>query len=298
MGAYRSPEEGNRRREERSHGRGLEELFSGRQGDLDVDGEGKADSANRVRETNREGETKGDDEPHEEGAGEQREMPARVDDDDPAQGGVAAEPSTAEAEGKGGTRDLLRDREKGDGGGRGSGACSPDPRQQRDKGHPRLPHEDGRHGSGYRSPGRQQLQEERRRGGYRSPELWRHQDSGRGEVCTHQIRGGITTGEAGGSCALQVLVTLVMRDVEATTARLICNGIMERGGEARRARPTGTGNMKKAGEADTARSFGNREGMRGAAEGITHLIGTGSMTEDVLVREDGINATAERKAAG
>ncbi|CAI5529536.1 unnamed protein product, partial [Closterium sp. Naga37s-1] len=95
-----------------------------------------------------------------------------------------------------------------------------------------------------------------------------------------------------------VLVTLVMRDAEATTARLICNGIMERGGEARRARPTGTGNMEKAGEADTARSFGNRAGMRGAAEGITHLIGTGSMTEDVPVREDGINATAERKAAG
>ncbi|CAI5988117.1 unnamed protein product [Closterium sp. NIES-65] len=388
-GAYRSPEEGYRRREGRSRGRGLEGLFSGRQGDLDVDGEDEADSANRVRETNREGETKGDDEPQEEGAGEQREMPAGVDDDDPAQAGVAAEPSTAEAEEKGGTtRDLPRDGEKGDGGGRGSGARSPDPRQQRDEGRgdgarspdprlnrnggrgggarspePRLNRDGGRDG-GTRSPDPRMYREGGRGGGARSPDPRQQRDEGlrarqiggrivtgnavaararqtrvsrtrtggteaatarqdgsncrkkgaeaatarqsygdtrtvdAGEACAHQIRGGITTGEAGGSCALQVLVTLVMRDAEATTARLICNGIMERGGEARRARPTGTGNMKKAGEADTARSFGNRAGMRGAAEGITHLIGTGSMTEDVPVREDGINAKAERKAAG
>ncbi|CAI5482534.1 unnamed protein product [Closterium sp. Yama58-4] len=102
-GAYRSPEEGYRRREDRSRRRGLEELFSGRQGDLDVDGKDEVDSANRVRETTRDGETKGDDESQDQGAGEQRVMPAEVDDGDPAQTGVVAEPSTAETHGKGGT---------------------------------------------------------------------------------------------------------------------------------------------------------------------------------------------------
>ncbi|CAI5968329.1 unnamed protein product [Closterium sp. NIES-65] len=307
-GAYCSPEEGYRRREERGRGRGLEGLFSGRQGDLDVDGEDEADSANRVRETNREGETEGDDEPQEEGAAEQRERPAGADDDDPAQAGVATEPSTAEAEEKGGTtRDLPRDEEKGDGGGHGSGAHSPEPRQQRVEGRgdgARLPYprlkQDGGRGGGARSPDPRQQRGEGRgteagtaRQGYGDT---RRVDAGK--VCAHQIRGGITTGEAEGSGALQVLVTLVMRDAEATTARRICNGIMKRGGEARRARPTGTGNMKKAGVADTARSCSNRARMRGTVEGAAHLIGTGSMTEDVPVREDGIDVTAERKAAG
>ncbi|CAI5967763.1 unnamed protein product [Closterium sp. NIES-64] len=354
-GAYCSPEEGYRRREERGRGRGLEGLFSGRQGDLDVDGEDEADSANRVRETNREGETEGDDEPQEEGAAEQRERPAGADDDDPAQAGVATEPSTAEAEEKGGTtRDLPRDEEKGDGGGHGSGAHSPEPRQQRVEGRgdgARLPYprlkQDGGRGGGARSPDPRQQRGEGRGDGARSPDPRLNRDGGRGgdarspdprpnrdggrdggtrspdprmtggteagtarqgygdtrrvdagKVCAHQIRGGITTGEAEGSGALQVLVTLVMRDAEATTARRICNGIMKRGGEARRARPTGTGNMKKAGVADTARSCSNRARMRGTVEGAAHLIGTGSMTEDVPVREDGIDVTAERKAAG
>ncbi|CAI5991724.1 unnamed protein product [Closterium sp. NIES-64] len=341
-GAYCSPEEGYRRREERGRGRGLEGLFSGRQGDLDVDGEDEADSANRVRETNREGETEGDDEPQEEGAAEQRERPAGADDDDPAQAGVATEPSTAEAEEKGGTtRDLPRDEEKGDGGGHGSGAHSPEPRQQRVEGHAaamRARQSLGRIGMGDATEARarqihgcigkggvaairarqiggrivtgnavaaraRQTRVSRTRTGGTEAGTARqgYGDTRRvdaGKVCAHQIRGGITTGEAEGSGALQVLVTLVMRDAEATTARRICNGIMKRGGEARRARPTGTGNMKKAGVADTARSCSNRARMRGTVEGAAHLIGTGSMTEDVPVREDGIDVTAERKAAG
>ncbi|CAI5482626.1 unnamed protein product [Closterium sp. Yama58-4] len=348
-GVYRSPEEGYRRREERSRGRGLEEFFSGRQGNLDVDGEDEADSANQVRETNREGETKGDDGSQEEGAGEQREMPAGVKDDDPAHAGVAAEPSATEADEKGGTRDLPRDGEKGDGGGRGSGARSPDPRQQRDKGRgggarspdprlhrdggrsggarspepplnrdggrgggarspdprvyreggrnggmrspdrrqtrdgergggarspdPRLPYEDGRRGSGYRSPGRQPLHAERHGGGYRSPVPRQHQDGGRrGSVRSPDPR-RYHDWRSGGE----------LRSPDPRYPR-----DERRGGGYRSPDP-----QRYHGE-----SIGNRAGMRGAAAGITHLSGTGSMTEDVLVREDGSNATAEGEAAG
>ncbi|CAI5467890.1 unnamed protein product [Closterium sp. Yama58-4] len=352
-GAYRSPEEGYRRREDRSRGRGLEELFSGRQGNLDVDGEDEVDSANRVRETTRDGETKGDDESQEQGAGEQRDMPAGVHDGDSAQTGMAAEPSTAETNGKGGTRDLPRDGEKGDGGGRGGGARSPDPRRQRDEGHgdgARSPDlclsRDGGCGGGARSPeprlnravvrasqiggrivaGKAMAVRARQthdvRTGTRGTEVAIARRYGSscmkkgteaatarlshgsskimdaGELGAHRISGGITTGEAKGNASLQALVILVMRDAEAATARLTCNGTMERDGKARRARPTGTGNLEKAGEADTGHSLCNRAGMGGAAVGITHLSGTGSMMEDVPVRKAGVNATAGREVAG
>ncbi|CAI5480363.1 unnamed protein product [Closterium sp. Yama58-4] len=329
-GAYRSPEEGYRRREERSRGRGLEESFSGRQGDLDMDGDDEADSANRVRETNRDGEIKGDDESPEEGAGEQREKPAEVEDKDPAQAGVAAEPSTVEADGKGGSRDLPHDEEKGDGGGRGSGARASDSLRARQirgctgKGGrvaTRARRIDGRTMAG-KAVAAHAHQTHDVRTGARGMEaaIARQCGSsymktgagaatarlshgstktmGAGEVGAHQIRGGITTGEAEGSGALQVPGIHVTRDAEATTARLVGNGIMERDGEARRTCPSGTGVLEKAGKADMARGHGNRAGKGGAAMGITHLIDTGGMTEGVPVRKDGISAAAEKEAVG
>ncbi|CAI5528818.1 unnamed protein product, partial [Closterium sp. Naga37s-1] len=271
-----------------------------------------------------------------EGAGEQRDMPAGVNNDDPAQAGVAAEPSTAEADGKSGARNQPCGGEKSDGGKRSSGSRSPDPRQQRDEGRgggarspdPRL-NRDGGRGGGARSPDLRLNRDGGRGGGARLPDPRLHRDGGRGggvrspdprqnraeaatarqirgstgtvgagAVRTRQIRGGITAEEAEGICAHQILITLVMRDAEVAIARLTCNGTVERSGEARRARLTGTCNMKKAGKADTVRSIGNRAGAGGTAVGLARLAGVGNTTEDVPVREDGINAAAEREAAG
>ncbi|CAI5483036.1 unnamed protein product [Closterium sp. Yama58-4] len=326
-GAYRSPEEGYRRRKDRGRGRGLEELFSGRQGDLDVDGEEEIDSANKVQELDREGETKGDDEFQEEGAGEQREMPVGVKDDDPAQAGVAAKPSAAEADGQSG-RNLQRGGEEGDGGGRGSGGRSPDPRRRGD----------GARGGGMRSPDPRLNRDGGRSGGARSPDPRLNHNRGgavkgsvvaacarqmhgccgrrsveaaiarqiRGSTETvgtgaeraHRIRRGITIGGAGGVGAHLVPINPVRRDEEAATARLSSSVIMERSMEVRRARLTGTCSTKEAGEVDSVRSNGITVGMKDAVGDLAPLADISGMMEGTPMREDETNATAEREAVG
>ncbi|CAI6008831.1 unnamed protein product [Closterium sp. NIES-65] len=301
-GAYRSPEEGYRRREDRSRGRGLEEFFSGRQGDLDVDGEDEADTANKAQETNREGEAKGDDEAQEEGAGEQREMPAGVKEADSTQAGAAAEPSAAKPDGTNGAWNQPRGEEKNDGGRRSSGPRSPNPRQHRDEkrgGEGRVPdlrqhrdvgrgdgalasgqrqHRDGGHAGGARSPDPRPQHDERREGGYRSPD----------PRSLHEERRGSSYRSPDPR----------QRHAKVAIARLTRDGTMEGGGEVRRARQIGVSDTRKAREADTARRRGSGAGMEGRALGLARLGGIGSVTKDVPVKEDRINAAAEWEAAG
>ncbi|CAI5941397.1 unnamed protein product [Closterium sp. NIES-64] len=316
-GAYRSPDEGYRRREERSRGRGLEELFSGRQGDLDVDGEDEADMANKAQETDPEGEAKGDDEAQEEGAGGQRDMPTGVKEADPTQAGVAAEPSAAKADGKNGGRNQSRGEEK-DGRRRSSGSRSPNPRQHRDE------KCGGEASDGIAMGGTLAARARQIRGcsvtrGAKAAiaRLIRGRRMTRGAeavtarqfrgsavtenaevVRTRQIRGGITAGGAKGTRAHQIRITIMMGDAEMGIARMTRNGIMEGGGEARRARRIGVSDTRRAEETDIARRRGSEAGMEGRAVGLARLGDTGSVTKDMSEKEDRINAAAEGEAAG
>ncbi|CAI5982787.1 unnamed protein product [Closterium sp. NIES-64] len=243
-GAYRSPEEGYRHREDRSRGRGLEELFSGRQGDLDVDGEDEADTANHICGYIVMGE------------------------------GEAA--CARQIRGRTVTGDA-------------TAACARQIRGCSMTG-------------GAKAATTLQICGRCMRRGAEAATARQIRGStgtvGAGAVRTRQIRGGIMAEEAEGICVHQILITLVMRDAEVAIARLTCNGTVERSGEARCARLTGTCNMKKAGKADTVRSIDNRAGAGGTAVGLARLAGVGNTMEDVPVREDGINAAAEREAAG
>ncbi|CAI5959448.1 unnamed protein product [Closterium sp. NIES-64] len=186
-GAYRSPDEGYRRREDRSRGRGLEELFSGRQGDLDVDGEGEVDMAEKPQEMDLESEAKGDDEAHEEGAGEQRDMHAEVKEASPMLASEEAAPGAAEIGGKDGARNQTRGEEGNDDRRRSRGSRSPTPHQHHDQNHggerhasdPRL-QQDKRRDSGHRSPDPRLQRDERRGGDHRSPDPRRQRDERRG----------------------------------------------------------------------------------------------------------------------
>ncbi|CAI5998643.1 unnamed protein product [Closterium sp. NIES-64] len=186
-------------------------------------------------------------------------------------------------------------------GGHAGGACSPDPRPQRDE----------RREGGYRSPDPRPLRDERREGGYRSPDPRPLHEERRGSSYRSPDPRQRRDGERGGSAHLpdpaggargarahQIRITIVMGDAKVVIARLTRDGTMEGGGEVRRACQIGVNDTRKAREADTARRRGSGAGMEGRALGLARLGGIGSVTKDVPVKEDRINAAAEWEAAG
>ncbi|CAI5990814.1 unnamed protein product [Closterium sp. NIES-65] len=186
-------------------------------------------------------------------------------------------------------------------GGHAGGACSPDSRPQRDE----------RREGGYRSPDPRPLRDERREGGYRSPDPRPLHEERRGSSYRSPDPRQRRDGERGGSAHLpdpaggargarahQIRITIVMGDAKVVIARLTRDGTMEGGGEVRRACQIGVNDTRKAREADTARRRGSGAGMEGRALGLARLGGIGSVTKDVPVKEDRINAAAEWEAAG
>ncbi|CAI5985517.1 unnamed protein product [Closterium sp. NIES-64] len=187
-GAYRSPDASYRRREDRRRGRGLEGLFSGREGDLNAGGVEESDAADTSQESEHSDAAENGADGRKEDGSKQRDVPAEATEADLAQASVAAETSAVEADGTSGARNPPRNGEERGSGRRSSSSRSPDLRQQCDAGcgdgvrstdHWRTC--DGGRGDGMRSPDPRRTRDGGRGDGVRSPDPRRTRDGGSGD---------------------------------------------------------------------------------------------------------------------
>ncbi|CAI6002879.1 unnamed protein product [Closterium sp. NIES-64] len=266
-GAYRSPEASYRRREDRSRRRGLEELFSGREGDLNADGEGVDESTDSSQGVERDDVADVGGGVQEEGASEQHDMPAEATEANPAKAGEAEETA-----GSGTVRSAREEApvsgQQAHGGEQGGHASrAPDPRQQND----------GERGSG---------RVRRIQGGITAGDgktdrarqiRGRIAAGGREADRARRIRGGIAVGGGETSRARRIRVSSITERGEAGHARRIGASATKGGVGANRARQlriatmTGSGEMGHArqicastrrgsGKASQARQIGTKNG--------------------------------------
>ncbi|CAI5962149.1 unnamed protein product [Closterium sp. NIES-65] len=279
-GAYRSPDASYRRREDRRRGRGLEGLFSGREGDLNAGGVEESDAADTSQESEHGDAAENGADGRKEDVSKQRDVPAEATEADLAQASMAAETSAVEADGTSGARNPPRNVEERGSGRRSSSSRSPDLRQQCDAGC----------GDGVRSPDHRRTCDGGRGDGVRSPDPRRTRDGGRGDgVRSPDPRRTRDEGSGDG-----------VRSPDPRRTRDGGRGDGVRSPDPRRTRDGGRGDGMRstAGEADIAHRIGGRAGMGGAVVGLDRLAGIGSTMEDVPDREGGSNMAIEKKAVG
>ncbi|CAI7814183.1 unnamed protein product [Closterium sp. NIES-54] len=298
MGAYRSPEASYRRCKDRSRGRGLEELFSGREGDLNADGEEVDESTDTLQRSERDDEAEVGGGAQEEGASEQRDMPAEATEANPAKAGEAEETggtgnvpsarkeahvSGQQAHGgeQGGGASRAPDLRQQNDGKRGSGPRAPDLRPHHDErrgGGSRSPeprqHRDGRRGSGSRSPDPGRYHSGRREGVSRSPDPWRNRSGRRGGGSHSPDSWRNRSGRRGGELRSPNTRQQHPERGEAGHARRIGASAMREGVEASRVRQIRIATMTGGGEVGHARRICANI-MRECGEAIrVHHIGT------------------------
>ncbi|CAI5987309.1 unnamed protein product, partial [Closterium sp. NIES-65] len=259
-GAYRSPDASYRRREDRRRGRGLEGLFSGREGDLNAGGVEESDAADTSQESEHGDAAENGADGRKEDVSKQRDVPAEATKADLAQASVAAETSAVEADGTSGARNPPRNGEERGSGRRSSSSRSPDLRQQCDAGG----------GDGVRSPDHRRTCDGGRGDGHalaRSAAALVMGDAAM--VCARQIRDALVMGEAATACARQIRGALVMGDAATACTRQI-RGALVMGDAAtacarqipRRTRDGGRGDGVRSPDPRRTRDGGSGDGVR------------------------------------
>ncbi|CAI5944093.1 unnamed protein product [Closterium sp. NIES-64] len=259
-----------RRREERRRGRGLEGLFSGREGDLNAGGVEESDAADTSQESEHGDAVENGADGRKEDVSKQRDVPAEATEADLAQASVAAETSAVEADGTSGARNLPRNGEERGSGRRSSSSRSPDLRQQCDAGcgdgmrspDPRRTRDGGR-GDGVRSPDPRRTRDGGSGDGVRSPDPRRTRDGGRGDgVRSPDPRRTRDGGRGDG-----------MRSTDPRRTRDGGRGDGVRSPDPRRTRDGGSGDDVRSRDPRRTRDGGRGDGIRGEiatgeAEGI------------------------------